>query len=154
MIIKAEHCVINQIQLSNISHRGAKRLLSCNCEKYKPAGYGADIFTHICCISVEIYVLAIPRLYCVYNIPSDIYAELNPDIRMQAEINSHTQRRGFPPQASGSRSILWWVIVLFLIKRTGGHEIAVSFFTAAALHESKLMIKTLSRSKSSLTPDW
>lgn len=32
-----------------------------------------------------------------------------------------TPNRVFFPLASGSRSVLWWAIVLFLIKRTGGH---------------------------------
>lgn len=83
---------------------------------------------------------------------ADIYVQNRIQIYTHAGKQAH--KHDFLPQASGSKSILWWGIALFLIKRTGGHEIALSFFTTAALHESKLMIKTLSCSKPSLTQDW
>lgn len=73
------------------------------------------------------------------------------------EVNpADTHQHDFPPRVSVIHPLKGGVpggVVLFLIKRTGGHEIALSFFTAAALHESKLMIKTLSCSKPSLTQD-
>lgn len=118
--------------------------------------------------SVRLIVPPLSRLYRVYiHDRIHLYTYVQNHIRMRTHKHTHTQGRkwsqpckrtptwfsspGFSYPSSEGRGA--GGIVLFLIKRTGGHEIALSFFTAAALHESKLMIKTLSCSKPSLTQD-